>query len=126
MDDVIIIGGSFAGLIAASHLVRARRKVTIFDTNRPRNRYARAAHNVLGYDGVSPLDIRRKALVDVLAYPTARPLSCSRNGPAISRSSPTASICRPAKKPGSSAAASVSMRAGWPACCTTTGSSPLR
>ena len=80
MDDVIIIGGSFAGLIAASHLVRARRKVTIFDTNRPRNRYARAAHNVLGYDGVSPLDIRRKALADVLAYPTARHIEAEITG----------------------------------------------
>ena len=72
MDDVIIIGGSFAGLTAASHLVRARRSVTILDTGRPRNRFAAAAHNVLGYDGVSPIVIRQKALKDVLAYPTAR------------------------------------------------------
>lgn len=80
MDDVIIIGGSFAGLIAASHLVRARRSVTIFDTNRPRNRFAKAAHNVLGYDGVSPLEIRRKALADVLAYPTARHIEAEITG----------------------------------------------
>jgi thioredoxin reductase len=72
MDDVIIVGGSFAGLTAAMHLVRARRKVTIVDNGRPRNRYAAAAHNVLGFDGVSPLDIRRAGLANVLAYPTAR------------------------------------------------------
>src|SRR5690349_6340673 len=72
MDDVIIIGGSFAGLTAASHLARARRRVTILDTNRPRNRYARAAHNVLGWDGTDPMEIRSRALEDVLAYPTAR------------------------------------------------------
>lgn len=80
MDDVIIIGGSFAGLVAASHLVRARRRVTIFDTNLPRNRYAKAAHNVLGYDGVSPFEIRRRALEDVLAYPTARHIEAEVTG----------------------------------------------
>ena len=72
MDDVIIIGGSFAGLTAAMHLVRAGRKVTIVDSNLPRNRFAEAAHNVLGFDGVSPFEIRRQGLANVLAYPTAR------------------------------------------------------
>src|SRR3982750_239499 len=33
MDDVIIIGGSFAGLAAALQLGRARRKVTVLDTD---------------------------------------------------------------------------------------------
>jgi thioredoxin reductase len=80
MDDVIIIGGSFAGLTAASHLARARRTVTILDTNRPRNRYAKAAHNVLGWDGASPFDIRKKALADVLAYPTVRHLEAEATG----------------------------------------------
>ena len=32
MDDAIIIGGSFAGLAAALQLGRARRKVTVLDT----------------------------------------------------------------------------------------------
>lgn len=31
MNDVIIVGGSFAGLAAAVQLGRARRKVTILD-----------------------------------------------------------------------------------------------
>ncbi|HEV7291577.1 MAG TPA: FAD-binding protein, partial [Devosia sp.] len=30
MDDVIIVGGSFAGLAAALQLGRARRQVTVF------------------------------------------------------------------------------------------------
>lgn len=80
MDDVIIIGGSFAGLTAASHLVRARRTVTILDTDRPRNRFAKAAHNVLGWDGTSPFEVRKKALADVLAYPTARYLEAEATG----------------------------------------------
>jgi thioredoxin reductase len=40
MDDVIIIGGSFAGLAGALQLGRARRKVTVLDTGLPRNRFA--------------------------------------------------------------------------------------
>ncbi|MDP3654991.1 MAG: FAD-dependent oxidoreductase, partial [Rhodoferax sp.] len=36
MNDVIIIGGSFAGLAAALQLGRARRKVTVLDTGLPR------------------------------------------------------------------------------------------
>lgn len=80
MDDVLIVGGSFAGLVAAMHLARARRRVTILDTNLPRNRYASAAHNVLGLDGVSPLDIRRQGLANVLAYPTARHIEAEAVG----------------------------------------------
>ena len=72
MDDVVIVGGSFAGLTAAMHLVRARRRVTILDTNLPRNRFAAGAHNVLGFDGAPPAEIRAKGLANVLAYPTAR------------------------------------------------------
>jgi 2-polyprenyl-6-methoxyphenol hydroxylase-like FAD-dependent oxidoreductase len=37
MDDVIIIGGSFAGLAGALQLGRARRKVTVLDTGLPRS-----------------------------------------------------------------------------------------
>src|SRR5437762_12879054 len=40
MDDVIIIGGSFAGLAGALQLGRSRRKVTVLDTGLPRNRFA--------------------------------------------------------------------------------------
>ena len=61
MDDVIIVGGSFAGLAAATQLGRARRKVTVLDTNLPRNRFAAAAHGVLGHDGTSPMALRALA-----------------------------------------------------------------
>src|SRR5687768_13686146 len=57
MNDVIIIGGSFAGLAAALNLGRARRKVTILDTGNPRNRYASNAHGLLGHDGKPPSEI---------------------------------------------------------------------
>jgi thioredoxin reductase len=44
MNDVIIIGGSFAGLAAALQLGRARRKVIVLDTGLPRNRFAGHSH----------------------------------------------------------------------------------
>lgn len=57
MNDVIIIGGSFAGLAAALQLGRARRKVTVLDTGRQRNRFAARSHGVLGHDHKPPQDI---------------------------------------------------------------------
>lgn len=70
MQDVIIVGGSFAGLTAAMQLGRARRKVTVLDTGRNRNRYASHAHNILGHDGVPPGELLDAARKQVLGYPT--------------------------------------------------------
>lgn len=50
MNDVIIIGGSFAGLAAALQLGRARRKVIVLDTGLQRNRFAGRSHGMLGHD----------------------------------------------------------------------------
>jgi thioredoxin reductase len=61
MDDVIIIGGSFAGLAGALQLGRARRKVTVLDTGLPRNRFAGHSHGLLGHDHKPPLDILAEA-----------------------------------------------------------------
>src|SRR6516225_759125 len=61
MNDVIIIGGSFAGLAAALQLGRARRKVTVLDTGLPRNRFAGHSHGLLGHDHKPPLDILAEA-----------------------------------------------------------------
>ncbi|PXA99786.1 NAD(P)/FAD-dependent oxidoreductase [Nostoc sp. 3335mG] len=72
MQDVIIIGGSFAGLTAAMQLGRARRRVTVLDTGLNRNRYAENAHNVLGHDGTPPGDFLATARRQVAAYPTVR------------------------------------------------------
>jgi thioredoxin reductase len=72
MDDVIIIGGSFAGLAAALQLGRARRKVTVLDTGRPRNRFAGHSHGLLGHDHKPPLDILVEARRQLARYPTIR------------------------------------------------------
>jgi thioredoxin reductase len=75
MDDVIIIGGSFAGLAGALQLGRARRKVTVLDTGLPRNRFAGHSHGLLGHDHKPPLDILAQARLQLARYPTIRLLS---------------------------------------------------
>jgi thioredoxin reductase len=72
MDDVIIIGGSFAGLAAALQLGRARRKVTVLDTGLPRNRFAGHSHGLLGHDHKPPLDILAEARQQLARYPAIR------------------------------------------------------
>ena len=72
MDDVIIIGGSFAGLAAALQLGRARRKVTVLDTGLPRNRFAGHSHGLLGHDHKPPLDILAETRQQLARYPTVR------------------------------------------------------
>jgi thioredoxin reductase len=54
MLDVIIVGGSVAGLSAALYLGRMRRKVIIFDTGTPCNRFSHASHGFLTRDGAPP------------------------------------------------------------------------
>lgn len=72
MDDVIIIGGSFAGLAGALQLGRARRKVTVLDTGLPRNRFAGHSHGLLGHDHKPPLHILAEARQQLMRYPTIR------------------------------------------------------
>lgn len=69
--DVIIIGGSFAGLSAALYMARTRRSVCILDAGAPRNRFAPHAHGFLTQDGRVPRDILVTARTQVAAYPTA-------------------------------------------------------
>ncbi len=69
--DAIIVGGSYAGLSAALALVRARKRVLIIDAGQRRNRFAHAAHGLLGQDGRAPGVIAATARAEVAAYPTA-------------------------------------------------------
>jgi thioredoxin reductase len=65
--DVIVIGGSLAGLQAALTLGRACRRVIVIDDGRPRNAPAAHVHNFLGQRGPTPaalLDAGRAALGD--------------------------------------------------------------
>ena len=67
MHDVIVVGGSFAGLSGAIQLARARRQVLVIDSGQPRNRFAQASHGFFGLDGVSPFDAIRNAREQLLA-----------------------------------------------------------
>jgi len=68
--DVIVIGGSFAGLSAALQLARARRRVLVLDSGEPRNRFAQSSHGLFGHDGQTPSAILAKARSQLLSYRT--------------------------------------------------------
>ncbi|MCJ8143643.1 NAD(P)/FAD-dependent oxidoreductase [Ancylobacter sp. A5.8] len=70
MHDVVIIGGSYAGMAAALQLLRARRSVLVIDAGLRRNRFASRSHGFLGQDGVDPAEIARVARSQLEAYPT--------------------------------------------------------
>ncbi|RYG22117.1 MAG: NAD(P)/FAD-dependent oxidoreductase, partial [Chitinophagaceae bacterium] len=68
--DVIIIGGSYAGLSAGMALGRSLRNVLIIDAGEPCNRQTPHSHNFLTRDGETPAAISQIAKEQVLAYPT--------------------------------------------------------
>lgn len=75
MFDVIIIGGSFAGLSAALQLARTRRPIAVIDAGMPRNRFAARAHGVLAQDGKSGSAILAEARAQLAAYPNVSQLT---------------------------------------------------
>lgn len=66
--DVIIIGGSYAGLSAALTLGRSLRKVLVIDDQQPCNAPTPHSHNFLTHDGEKPADISKKARLEVAKY----------------------------------------------------------
>ncbi|MDN2581458.1 NAD(P)/FAD-dependent oxidoreductase [Aquibium sp. ELW1220] len=70
MFDVIVIGGSYAGLSAAIQVARARRRVLVIDAGNRRNRYSSTSHGFLGRDGHTPGAIAAEAREQLLAYPS--------------------------------------------------------
>ena len=82
--DVAVIGGGAAGLSAAVVLARSLRSVVVLDAGQPRNAPAPHAHNVLGQEGVPPLDLlaagRREAEGYGATIREARATSARRHG----------------------------------------------
>lgn len=66
--DVVVLGGGPAGLAASIALARSRRKVVVLDEGRPRNAPADGAHNVLGNEGISPLELLARGRAEAEAY----------------------------------------------------------
>lgn len=70
LHDVIIVGGSYAGLSAGLQLARARRKVLMIDAGQRRNRFAATSHGFLGQDGQAPGVIAAEGRSQLMEYPT--------------------------------------------------------
>jgi len=70
MYDVIIVGGSYAGLSAGLQLARARRQVLVIDAAQRRNRFAATSHGFLGQDGQAPEMIAAEGRSQLMEYPT--------------------------------------------------------
>jgi len=70
--DVIITGGSYAGLSAAMALGRALRSVLIIDSGKPCNSQTPHSYNFITHDGETPKAIADKAREQVLAYDTIK------------------------------------------------------
>ena len=68
--DVIIIGGSYAGLSAALALGRSLRRVLVIDAGKPCNRQTPHSHNFLTQDGKTPAEISSIAREQVELYDT--------------------------------------------------------
>ncbi len=66
--DVIIVGGSYAGLAAAMALGRAMKKVLVIDDGKPCNRQTPRSHNFLTNDGKTPAEIAALANLQVKRY----------------------------------------------------------
>lgn len=70
--DVIIIGGSYAGLSAAMALGRSLRKTLVIDSGKPCNEQTPHSHNFLTHDGSSPAEISTIAKSQVEEYDTVK------------------------------------------------------
>lgn len=70
--DVIIVGGSYAGLAAAMALGRALKTVLVVDDGKPCNRQTPHSHNFLTNDGKTPAEIASLASLQVSKYETIK------------------------------------------------------
>lgn len=68
--DVIIIGGSAAGLAATLAIARTIKTVLCIDSKAPCNRFSNRMHNFIGHDGDSPLEFKSQAKENIMKYKT--------------------------------------------------------
>ncbi len=67
-SDVLVVGGSAAGLAAALQLGRQRRSVIVVDAGEPRNAPAADMHGYLGRDGTPPASLIAAGREEVRSY----------------------------------------------------------
>lgn len=70
--EVIIIGGSYAGLSAGMSLGRSLRNTLVIDSGKPCNRQTPHSHNFITHDGKTPKEISELAREQVEAYDTVK------------------------------------------------------
>jgi thioredoxin reductase len=70
--DVVIVGGSYAGLAAGMALARALKQVLIIDDHQACNRQTPRSHNFLTNDGQDPAQITAIAKQQILLYKTVQ------------------------------------------------------
>lgn len=70
--DVVIVGGSYAGLAAGMALGRSLKQVLIIDSGKPCNRQTPHSHNFLTQDGKPPHEIATLARQQVEQYDTVK------------------------------------------------------
>ncbi len=68
--DVVIVGGSVAGLSAALVMGRSLRTVLVIDSGKPCNRQTPHSHSFMTRDGETPAQLTAIARQQALAYPT--------------------------------------------------------
>lgn len=66
--DLLIIGGGPAGWSAALYAGRARRKVLVVDAGHPRHAIADGVHNLIGLEGIPPMELRKRAWSDLAPF----------------------------------------------------------
>lgn len=66
--DVVVIGGGAAGLAGAVALARSRRRVLVVDAGQPRNAPAEGVHNLLGREGIAPLELLARGREELASY----------------------------------------------------------
>lgn len=67
--DVIIVGGSYAGLSAGLPLARAYRRVLVIDDNQRRNRFGTHSHGFLTQDGTLASEIAQIGKAQLFKIP---------------------------------------------------------
>jgi thioredoxin reductase len=66
--DVLVVGGSWAGLSAALQLARTKKRVLLIDAGEPRNRTALYVHGYLGAEFRPPMTVMADLTTEVRKY----------------------------------------------------------